>query len=55
MCISEKMNLQLGKLAVGGFHKSKTQTNIPAWNAHFQRRITDRSIVFQINKYINLA
>ena len=46
--------IQLGKLAVGGFHKSK-QTDIPTWNAHFQRRITDCSIVFQINKYVNLT
>ncbi len=46
--------IQLGKLAVGGFHKPK-QTDTLAPNAHFQRRITDCSIVFQINKYVNLA
>ncbi len=46
--------IQLGNLAVGGFHKPK-QTDIPALNAHFQRRITDCSIVFQINKYVNLT
>ncbi len=39
--------IQLGKLAVGGFHKTKTK--------HFQRRITDCSIVFQINNSVNLA
>ncbi len=35
--------------------QTKTETDIPTRNAHFQRRITDCSIVFQINKYVNLA
>ncbi len=38
----------------GGF-TTKTQTDIPGQKAHFQRRITDCSIVFQINKYVKLA
>ncbi len=46
--------IQLGKLALDGFPKPK-HINIPGLNAHFQRRITDCSIVFQINKYVNLA
>ncbi len=32
-----------------------TNTDILGWTAHIQRRITDCSIVFQINKYVNLA
>ncbi len=32
-----------------------TNTDITGRNAHFQWRITDCSIVFQINKYVNLA
>ncbi len=32
-----------------------TNTDIPGRTAHIQRRITNYSIVFQINKYVNLA
>ncbi len=46
--------IQLGKLLVGGFHKPKQrQTFRPG--THFQRRITDCSIGFQINTHVNLA
>ncbi len=38
-----------------GFTNQKRETDIPARNAHFQMRITDCSIVFQINKYVNLT
>ncbi len=34
----------------GFLKKKKTETDILAQNAHFQRRITDCSIVFQIKK-----
>ncbi len=47
--------IQLGKLAVGGFSQTITNTDIPGRTAHIQRRITDCSIVFQINKYVNLT
>ncbi len=47
--------IQLGKTGSGRVSQTKTQTDIPARNAHFQRRITDCGIVFQINKYVNLA
>ncbi len=35
--------------------KSQTPNISEHRTAHFQRRITDCSIVFQINKYVNLA
>ncbi len=35
--------------------KTITNTDIPGRNVHFQRRITDCSILFQINKYVNLT
>ncbi len=47
--------IQLGKLAVGGFHKPKQRPTFRPPNTHFQRRITDCCIVFQIDKYVNLA
>lgn len=40
--------IELGKLAVGGVTQTKTKTDIAIQNVHFQRRITDYSIVFQI-------
>ncbi len=47
--------IQLGKTGSGRVTQTKTETDFPTWNARFQRRVTDRNIVFQIKKYVNLA
>ncbi len=48
-------NWQPGEPKYNWVSQTITNTDIPGRNTHFQRRITDCSIVFQINKYVNLA
>ncbi len=45
----------IGQTGSGPVSQTKRYTDIPARNACFQRRISDCSMVFQINKYVNLA
>ncbi len=49
------VEILLGKLVVGGITQTKTKTDIPTWNTHLKSRITSCTIVFQKNKYVNLA
>ncbi len=51
---TRRAETQLGKLALGGFHKPK-QTDISDQNAFSKENISDCSIDFQLNKYVNLA
>ncbi len=48
------VEIQLGKLTVGGVTQIKTKTDIPKEHS-FQNQIICCSIVFQRNKYVNLA
>ncbi len=45
----------IGQTGSGRVTQTKTETDVLARKAHFQRWITDCSIVFKINKYVNLA